>query len=649
MQCSCCNRDNALLCSRMDTFPKCSVCHQQFTLKGPVPYLLPCLHAVCETCVTSAAGGVISCSTCQREVNLADTSLQKDAVRQKEIFHLTVKHRPTEILCTHENDGNQAVCWCQECEEFLCEYCQNLHNGFKATRRHVVETFRDTGDMFVEQVCKLHNRYPLEYFDKNCNISICAKCRLGEHAEHDVEDLDVAADAAKGRIEQHGKNVTAHHTCHQAYLKSVSKVVNATKNTSSALKEAIHHTFHSLRTQLDQREKELVIDLENQTKQELSKLHTVQVTSEGERERCKWTSDYIRTVLRYASNSDFLTLECSIQDTAKTHLRSVPPETHSAPASRLNTGGLEKLKSYISDFGSVNEDGSAAQAHTHADQGTQTDDSHLTDLENKYKDLKVLEVADDPTPLASFDAGVKTYTLKTGTRTPVTLQCPKLQLDAARANTVWCHVTTDGELVNSPPATRHSDSGRLQRYRGTCSSTPIPLPPSPSNVTPAPHTPRYWETHSRVGVVGGWLGCLVLEMCVGEESQVDSGWYVSEQRRSWCVSLWRCGMHGRSLCTRVYQQGKRGECYKNTMSNTPRTQATLHYGVLLDVGRARLAFIDLDREIVLAKLDVEWRESLLPVFSVGPPGGFTVNMKVVIGVDITMTDSKKSLIYNALT
>ncbi|XP_048258266.1 transcription intermediary factor 1-beta-like [Haliotis rufescens] len=633
----------------MDTFPKCSVCHQEFTLKGPVPYLLPCLHAVCEKCVTSAAVGVISCSTCQREVNLTDTSLQKDAVRQKEIFHLTVKHRPTEILCTHENDGNQAVCWCQECEEFLCEYCQNLHNGFKATRRHVVETFRDTGDMFVEQVCKLHNRYPLEYFDKNCNISICAKCRLGEHSEHDVEDLDLAADAAKGRIEQHGKNVTAHHTCQQAYLKSVSKVVNDTKNTSSALKEAIHHTFLSLRTQLDQREKELVIDLENQTKQELSKLHTIQATSEGESKRCKWTSDYIRTALRYASNSDFLTLESSIQDTAKTHLRSVPPETHSAPAASFNTGGLEKLKSYISDFGSVNEDGSAAQAHTLADQGTQTDDSHLTDLDNKYKDLKVLEVADDPTPLASFDAGDKTYTLKTGTKTPVTLKCPKLQLDAARANTDYCHVTTDGELVNSRPATRHRDSGRLRRYHGTCSSTPIPLPPPPSNVTPAPHTPRYWETHSRVGVVGGGWRPVVLEMGVGEESQVDSGQYVREQRCSWCVCLERCLTHRGSLCTCVCQPGERGKCYRNTMSATRGTQATLHYGVVLDVGRGRLAFIDLDREIVLAKLDVEWRESLLPMFSLGLPDICTVNMKLVSGVDITMTDSKKSLIYNALT
>ncbi|XP_067659745.1 protein PML-like [Haliotis asinina] len=625
----------------MDAFSKCSVCLQKFTLKGPAPYLLPCLHAVCEACVTSVAGCVISCSTCQSEVKLTDTTLQKDAVRQKEIFHLTVKHRRTDLLCTND-DGNQAVCWCQECEEFLCEYCQNLHNRFNATRRHVVETFTDTtlGSMYVESVCKLHNRYPLEYFDKSCNSLICAKCRLGGHADHDVGDLNEAADAAKGRIVEHGKNVSAYRISHQTYLKSISKAINDTKKTSSALKEAIHHTFHSLRTKLDQREKELIIELENQTKQELLSLHTKQVTSEGESERCKWTSDYIKTVLRYASNSDYLTLESSIQDTTKTHLASLPPHRLRTHVATFNTRGLDKLKSEISEFGSISAYGS-----DQTDNGTQTDGSHLTDADSKHEHLEFLEVPNDPTAMPRFDAGCESCRRKTGTMTPVTLRCPQIQLDAARANTDWCHVTTDGELVNSPPTTQHRHSGRLRKYRGTCASTSIPLPPPSS---PGPHTPQYWETHSRVGVVGGGLGWLVLEVGVVEESQLDSERYVCLQPRSWCVSVWSCDTHRGSLCTIVCQQGEKGMCYNNTMSNTPGTQATLHYGVVLDVGRGRLAFIDLDREVVLAKVDVEWRESLLPVFGAGRRDLYTVNMKVISGVDIPMTDTKKSLISDAL-
>ncbi|XP_046548147.1 uncharacterized protein LOC124258120 isoform X2 [Haliotis rubra] len=220
----------------------------------------------------------------------------------------------------------------------------------------------------------------------------------------------------------------------------------------------------------------------------------------------------------------------------------------------------------------------------------------------------------------------------------ITLQGPKLQLDAGRVNTRCCHVTTDRGSwpTRRPPhntgasgrlqrlfATQHTDSGRLQELYGTCSSTPIPLPPSPSSVTLVPHTTRYWETHTRVGVVGRVWGCPVLEVGVGEESQVDSGVYVCYQRRSWCVRVGGCDTHRRSICTRVYLAGERGKCYRNTMSNTPGTHATLHYGVVLDVGRGRIGFIDVDRSAVLGKVDVEFKENLLPVFAVCPFSRYT--------------------------
>ncbi|XP_071084371.1 uncharacterized protein [Haliotis cracherodii] len=230
---------------------------------------------------------------------------------------------------------------------------------------------------------------------------------------------------------------------------------------------------------------------------------------------------------------------------------------------------------------------------------------------------------------------------------PAPISCPKRHLDAARANKHWCNVTTDGELVNSPPDTWDEGKNRLQKYAGTCSS-PIPLPPPPSTLNPHPTTPTYWETEARVRVVeGGRL--YVLEMGVWEAGQVDSGLWVSLQRRSWCVSVERCDRHGWSLCTRVYREREQGECYQNTMSRTPGTQATLHYGVVLDVGRGRVAFIDLDRGIVLGKYDVVFREPLVPMFGVGwPSSGYTVSMSLISGEDVDMTDSKRALVYQAL-
>ncbi|XP_046575391.1 uncharacterized protein LOC124283384 [Haliotis rubra] len=134
-----------------------------------------------------------------------------------------------------------------------------------------------------------------------------------------------------------------------------------------------------------------------------------------------------------------------------------------------------------------------------------------------------------------------------------------------------------------------------------------------------------------------------------EAGQVDSGTYVSHQRRSWCVSVERCNRHGERICTRVYREREQGECQQNTMSNTPGTQATLHYGVVLDVGRGRVSFIDLDRQVVLDKYNVEFSEPVVPMLCVGfPSSGVTASMSLISGEDINMTDTKKALIYQAL-
>ncbi|XP_067669133.1 uncharacterized protein [Haliotis asinina] len=234
------------------------------------------------------------------------------------------------------------------------------------------------------------------------------------------------------------------------------------------------------------------------------------------------------------------------------------------------------------------------------------------------------------------------------TRRPLLVSCPKLHLDAARANARECHVTADGQLVNSPRKTRDVGQNRLQVYTGTCSS-PIPPLPSSSTLTHLPTHPRYWETGTRVRVVGDSVFLQALQVGLSEAGQVDSEWCVSLQRRSWCVSVWSCGLHLGSLCTKVWREGEWGECYQNTMSLNPGTQATLRYGVVLDVGRGRVAFIDLNKQVVLVKYDDTFHEPLVPMFSAGSPhSGLTTSMSLISGEDINMTDTKEALIYQAL-
>ncbi|XP_067669432.1 uncharacterized protein [Haliotis asinina] len=228
------------------------------------------------------------------------------------------------------------------------------------------------------------------------------------------------------------------------------------------------------------------------------------------------------------------------------------------------------------------------------------------------------------------------------------VSCTPFLLNAKRANQRRCHVTVDGKLVNSPPAKKAKDDTGLEEYSGTCSHLPILLPEHVTGDCDS-RPVQYWETHTDVGVVGGQGWPPILEMGLSEAGLVDSRTWICNQPRSWCVTVWRCKKHGGKICTRAYQEGDWAECVTDTMSDIPGTKATLCYGVVLDLERGRVAFIDLNREVVLARYDVRFKETIFPMFGVWRRSeDFSVEMKLISGVAITMTDTKRTLICQSL-
>ncbi|XP_071084543.1 uncharacterized protein [Haliotis cracherodii] len=668
----------------MDTFPKCSLCQQQFTLKGPAPYLLPCLHAVCETCVTSAAGGVISCSTCQRGVNLTDTRLQKDAVRQEEIFHLTVKHRPTELLCTNEDDGNQAVCWCQDCEEFLCEYCQNMHSSFKLTKNHVLQNFGDMGPTVsnIPSYCSIHKHHPLYLFDKSCKKLICARCRIEDHADHEVVDLDVVADIVTKQLDHHKNELSKLQARQQSHMQSLGS--KFTDKTHTILKKSIGHTFQSLRSQLDQREKELLIDLESQTKETKATLHAQLTTCEEEWKTCTGALDYIAKVFLYASKSDIVELESYVGDLTRTYLETAAPQTHVVPTAVFNTNSLSTLKSTISVFGAILP--REVDEESVKDKDTQTEDDFMADLEMKHK----MDLTELKTKIASDEKHIETLktltdklnveirslksrieeketTEKSASNTigdvyidvtgvarecgvhllksevvdrSMVLKCIHLKYDKDRVNLDYVHINTEGDLVNRKSDTRPAGKGRLKKYHGTCSTAPLPRA----------GCPQYWETVNRVSLEEPLTGSnLILEVGVCREEQRDVSHHIGRQPSSCCMQVVRCPTHG-GICRRTWKEGKYVLCLPDTLPNTAGASHTLHYGVVYDDARKKIVFIDVKENKVISKLDnVDSSQPLWPMFGVYMPSLGNVSMTLAVGSDINMTEEKKAMIVGALS
>ncbi|XP_067668983.1 uncharacterized protein [Haliotis asinina] len=623
-------------------FPTCSVCQQQFSLKGPAPYLLPCLHAVCETCVTSRTDGVMSCSTCQRQVDLEGTSLQKDAVRQKEIFYLTAKHRPTELLCTHEDDGNQAVCWCQECEELLCEYCQTMHSSLKVFRDHLLQNISDLVPTVsnIPTFCSTHKYDSLYLFDKSCQKLICARCRLGDHAEHDVEELDMVGEAVTKQLHLHKDVLSTLQDRRELNIKSVMNGRKSTQRMHSIWKETVDHTFQTLRSQLDQSEKEFLFDLERQSEEANATQHALLTTYENDWKICTGVLDYINKVLLYGSKLDILAVESSIRDMTQTCQDTATPEIRDNYLALCNNS-MSKLKSITSGFASL------LTSQSVKDADAQTDDVYMADVEMNHNiRLEEKEVIKERAArtidfLLREAKECVVHKLKSGTvDRSMLLKCTLLKYDKDRANLDYVHINTEGELVNRKSDTRPAGEGRLKKYKGTCSTVPLLQD----------GCAQYWEVETRVSLdrLLPDKG-LILEVGLCREEKRDVHHCIGGRPHSYSMTVAHCTKHG-GICRRICNEGKCVQHLPDTLPNTAGVPHTQLYGVVCDDARKTIVFIDVKEKKVMSSLDnINTSEPLWPMFGVYSPSVLTVNMRLLADSDVNMTEEKKAMIVKALS
>ncbi len=91
------------------------------------------------------------------------------------------------------------------------------------------------------------------------------------------------------------------------------------------------------------------------------------------------------------------------------------------------------------------------------------------------------------------------------------------------------------------------------------------------------------------------------------------------------------------------------KCLPDTTSNSKCAKDVLKYGVVYDDVTCRVVFIDLnDGEIISKLTEVDSTRPLWGMFGVYNTVN-SVSMKLVVGADIDMTETKKSLILEALS
>ncbi|XP_052065984.1 uncharacterized protein LOC127705679 [Mytilus californianus] len=100
-------------------------------------------------------------------------------------------------ICDFRHVTKPSVVWCSECDEGLCDDCNEHHSISKSSRDHDIVPIDDyqnlpTAVLQIAQSCRKHNK-KYHIFCKKHDCPCCKKCVVEEHNEcKDIVDIDDA-------------------------------------------------------------------------------------------------------------------------------------------------------------------------------------------------------------------------------------------------------------------------------------------------------------------------------------------------------------------------------------------------------------------------------------------------------------------------
>lgn len=149
----------------------------------------------------------------------------------------------------------------------MCAECEEEHNEFYG-KEH-----KDSIGVSSEQEtkrtvnCSTHPEYILDTFCHDCDCVCCTKCidDGGEHSGHDTRTLDESKDELKAILEDCISSLERKGTS-KIVSKGVEKSLKEVEDNVTKAKEAVVQNFAKLREALDKKEKEIIEDLERESR-----------------------------------------------------------------------------------------------------------------------------------------------------------------------------------------------------------------------------------------------------------------------------------------------------------------------------------------------------------------------------------------------
>jgi len=301
----------------------CGVCLDFYT----DPKLLQCFHVFCKQClerlvVQDRQGLSLCCPNCRRSMPLPPASVSglPTAFYLNHLFEvrdtLEKVKEPQKTQCDKCKE-NEAINFCRNCGQFICQTCSKIHQTWDELSSHevvsIAQVCSDVANLVPPKketlYCSKHKGKELELYCETCGELICHNCTIRLHQGH---QYDLVSDT----FERHKNNLIASLKPIEQQLEKVDEALKEfdtecqqITDQQEVLAANIRTTIRQLQEALEVRETELVDQLNRITQQKLKSLAAQREQVELVQAQLSSCLNFVKESLRTGGEGEILAMK----------------------------------------------------------------------------------------------------------------------------------------------------------------------------------------------------------------------------------------------------------------------------------------------------------------------------------------------------
>ena len=172
--------------------------------------------------------------------------------------------------CSSEEDRDiDAVIYCEICKIYMCDNCQKFHS--KLFSSHKIKNLEEQNEEFFTGLCQEPNHSKkLECFCKTHNVLCCFACTskinkegFGQHKDCDVCFIEEIKEEKEKHIKENIKYLEDISETLQDSIDNLKIIFEKTIKDKDELNLKIKNTFSKIRSTLNNREEEILMEVNN--------------------------------------------------------------------------------------------------------------------------------------------------------------------------------------------------------------------------------------------------------------------------------------------------------------------------------------------------------------------------------------------------